>query len=130
MSDKIEVSVLNSYNGYTLSIDDVRVSGPKPLGSGRVVHTFYVDVNELDSILTEHRKDTAEGKACDKCGGDGMADTHSCTDEDGNPYFYERVSVWVEEKEDSPIHEYCEACGIELSTLKCECQVEKGGNDD
>lgn len=40
---KIEIGIINGVGGKALIINRIRVAGPKPLGGGRIVDTFWVE---------------------------------------------------------------------------------------
>ena len=51
MNKEIKIDIISGCEGDCLSINDIRVSGSKPWGGGRIKQSFTIDIEELNDIL-------------------------------------------------------------------------------
>ena len=51
MKDKLVIEVVHGVEGDCLVIDDNRVAGPKPWGGGHVTKIWYLDVDQVQSVV-------------------------------------------------------------------------------
>lgn len=52
---KIKIEVIKGGEGHCLVIATRRVAGPKPWGGGSIVHSFCVELEELERLLKSCR---------------------------------------------------------------------------
>jgi len=51
MAKHVTIEVIKGVDGNCLSINDERVSGPKPWGGGKVTNTFKVYVKDIRRLI-------------------------------------------------------------------------------
>ena len=51
MSKTVTIEVIQSAMGLCLSINDTRVAGEKPLGGGKVIHSFVIPIERIRELL-------------------------------------------------------------------------------
>ena len=112
MKDKLVIEVVHGVEGDCLVIDDTRVAGPKPWGGGHVTKTWYLDVDQVQSVVNICNKmlgksankktleDVKHDAEKDGCGADVMTtlefaeavERGSFTYYDGFGFFHDGVS--------------------------------------
>ncbi len=54
---EIKIDVVLGVEGKSLYIDDYRVSGSKPLGGGKVIYSFSINIKELRNAIPELKEE-------------------------------------------------------------------------
>ena len=52
---KISIDVVSGPEGVALYVNDYRMTGPKPWGGGRVLHSFMVEADEVKQIIDKQK---------------------------------------------------------------------------
>ena len=53
---KIRLEFCEGVEGPSIYLDDTRIAGPKPWGGGTVTHSWLVDIEGIEEVLTIFRK--------------------------------------------------------------------------